>query len=347
MTCPASIARAPARVPALGILLAAGLALRLGLAYVVFPGAGFSTDLGLFQSWATTLASTGPGSFYATAGTANYPPGYLWVLWALASVGNAIGGLIGTNGATIMGGEFSVLTANAYNAWALVGSTPLASVIGAGGGSWTADSTVVLGGLSAVTIGAGLLASIGLLVSGGLLVRDGRLPILLGLAVLAFAFYAVPTRVHERYLVPFFAVGAILAAGSLARAATFVATAFLNVINLHAVLAAPLQVGRGFGSGGFGGGPGGATGGGAGLARGSGPGGGPPTGGGSFTSSFTSIQLPFADLARSQVVVEMVAVGQTLVMVGLLAAWVVVLVRPPERAMARPRLPVSTAPSHG
>jgi hypothetical protein len=540
MTSPASIARAPARVPALGILLAAGLALRLGLAYVVFPGAGFSTDLGLFQGWATTLASTGPSSFYTTAGTANYPPGYLWVLWALATAGNAIGGLIGTNGATVtasllklpaiaadlgiavlaartagrwfggraglfaaglylfvpvtwndsalwgqvdavgafvalsaallllggwselalaaavvatlvkpqdaivlaivvpvllrrhllrigsgpvatfgsrlasldrrvggalgsvirdqsprrlatssvlailvgimvlapfdiqsfapasladlpvigqvaglvglvvqVGGEFSVLTANAFNAWALVGSTPLASVIGAGGGSWTVDSTVVLGGLSAVTIGAGLLASIGLLVSGGLLIRDGRLPVLLGLAVLAFAFYAVPTRVHERYLVPFFAVGAILAAGSLARAATLVATAFLNVINLHAVLAAPLQVGRGFGSGGFGGGPGGATGGGAGLGRGSGPGGGPPTGGGGFTGSFTSIQLPFADLARSQVVVEMVAVGQTLVMVGLLAAWVVVLVRPPERAMARPRLPVSTAPSHG
>jgi hypothetical protein len=531
MTSPASFARS--RIPALGVLLAAGLALRLGLAYVIFPGAGFSTDLGLFQGWATTLASTGPGSFYASAGTANYPPGYLWVLWALGSVGNAIGGLIGANGATVtasllklpaiaadlgiaalaartagrwfgaragllaaglylfipvtwydsalwgqvdavgafvalgaallllggwselalaaavvatlvkpqdaivlaivlpvllrrhllrigsgpvptfgtllatldrhlggaldsvvrdqgprrlvtsavlafvvglivlapfdiqsfapaslvdlpvigpvaglvrlfvqVGGEFSVLTANAYNAWALIGSTPLASAIGAGGGSWTADSTVVLGGLSAVTIGAGLLASIGLLVSGGLLIRDGRLPILLGLAVLAFAFYAVPTRVHERYLVPFFAVGAILAAGSLARAASFVAAAFLNAINLHAVLAAPLQIGRGLG-GGFGAAPSG-----GGLGRGGGPGAGPATGGGGFTSSFTSTQLPFAELARSQVVVEIVAVGQTLVMLGLLAAWVVVLVRPSERATARPRLPVSTAPSH-
>jgi dolichyl-phosphate-mannose-protein mannosyltransferase len=537
MTSPASFARS--RIPALGVLLAAGLALRLGLAYVVFPGAGFSTDLGLFQSWATTLASTGPGTFYASAGTANYPPGYLWVLWALGSVGNAIGGLIGTSGATVtasllklpaiaadlgiavlaartagrwfggragllaaglylfvpvtwydsalwgqvdavgafvalgaallllggwselalaaavvatlvkpqdaivlaivvpvllrrhllrigsgpipafgmrlatldrhlggglgsivreqgprrlltsailafvvglmvlvpfdiqsfapasladlpvigqvvglvglfaqVGGEFSVLTANAYNAWALVGSAPLASAIGAGGGSWTADSTVILGGLTAVTIGAGLLASIGLLVSGGLLIRDGRLPILLGLGVLAFAFYAVPTRVHERYLVPFFAVGAILAAGSLARTATFVAAAFLNAINLHAVLGAPLQIGRGlgggFGSNGFGGAPSG----GGGLGRNSGPGAGPPTDGGGFTSSFTSIQLPFAELVRSQVVVEIVAVGQTLVMLGLLAAWVVVLVRPSERATARPRLPVSTAPSH-
>ena len=535
-------ARAGSRIPALGVLLAAGLALRLGLAYVVFPGEGFSVDLGLFQGWATTLASSGPGSFYATAATSNYPPGYLWILWLLGSVGNVIGGAIGTSGAAAtasllklpaiaadlaiawlvaraagrwfggragligaaiylfvpvtwydsalwgqvdavgalvalaaallliagwselaltgavlatlvkpqdaivlaivapvlvrrhllrigsgpvptfgprlagvdrllrgslgalvrdqgprrlatstvlagvvglavlapfdiqtfapasladipaigqvagliglfvrVGGEFSVLTANAYNAWALVGSTPLASVIGTGSGSWPADSMVVLGGLSAAAVGAGLLAGIGLLVSGGLLIRDGRLPILLGLAVLAFAFYAVPTRVHERYLVPFFAVGAILAAGSVRRVAAFIGAGVLNAINLHAVLAAPLQIGRGsgggFGGGGFGGG---GLGGGTGGARGTGGGfDGGPTGGGGFGSSFTSIQLPFADLARSQLVVEAVAIGQTIMLAALVAAWVVVLVRSPERAPAPSRLPISRAPSPG
>ena len=531
--------RAGSRVPALGVLLAAGLALRLGLAYVVFPGAGFSVDLGLFQGWATTLASSGPGSFYATAATSNYPPGYLWILWLLGSVGNVIGGALGTSGAAAtasllklpaiaadlaiawlvahaagrwfggragliaaaiylfvpvtwydsalwgqvdavgalvalaaallliagwselaltgavlatlvkpqdaivlaivvpvlvrrhllrigsgpvptfgprlagvdrllrgslgalvrdqgprrlatstvlagviglavlapfdiqtfapasladipaigqvagliglfvrVGGEFSVLTANAYNAWALVGSTPLASVIGSDSGSWTPDSIIVLGGLSAAAVGAGLLAGIGLLVSGGLLIRDGRLPILLGLAVLAFAFYAVPTRVHERYLVPFFAVGAILAAGSVRRVAAFIGAGVLNAINLHAVLAAPLQIGRGSG-GGFGSG-GGGFGGGTGGARGIGGGfDGGPTGGGGFGSSFTSIQLPFADLARSQLVVEAVAIGQTLLLVGLVAAWIVVLVRSPERAPAPSRLPISRAPSPG
>jgi hypothetical protein len=61
----------------------------------------------------------------------------------------------------------------------------------------------------------------------------------------------------------------------------------------------------------------------------------------------TSIQLPFADLARSQLVVEVVAVSQTILLVALLAAWVLVLVRSPERAPSRSRLPISPAPSPG
>jgi hypothetical protein len=166
--------------------------------------------------------------------------------------------------------------------------------------------------------------------------------------VLAFAFYAVPTRVHERYLVPFFAVGAILAAGSIRGVAAFVGAGVLNAINLHAVLAAPLQIGRGFGGGGF---NGGGTNGSGGLGRGGGPAGGgfggDGVGGGGLGSSFTSIQLPFAELARSQFVVEVVAVGQTLALIGLLAAWIFVLVRAPERAGLGARLPIKVAPSHG
>jgi hypothetical protein len=534
----AARSRETPRVSPLFWLLAAGLAFRLGLVYIIFPGAGFSSDLGLFEGWASTLASSGPGTFYASAASANYPPGYLWVLWLLGSVGNVIGGMLGTSeatatasllklpavaadlaiawlvagaagrwfggraglvaaaiylfvpvtwydsalwgqvdavGALVMlaaalllvagwselaltaavlatlvkpqdaivlaivipvlvrrhlirigsgpvpafgpllwrldravggslgglvrdqgprrlassavlagvvglaviwpfdlqrfapasladlpaigqvagliglfvraGGEFSVLTANAYNAWALVGPTPLASAIGAGGGSWTPDSLVVLAGLPAVAVGAGLLAGIGLLVSGGLLVRDGRLPILLGLAVLAFAFYAVPTRVHERYLVPFFAVGAILAAGSIRAVIAYTAIGVLNAINLHAVLAAPLRIGTGSGGGGFGGGGANGPGGRGGGAAGSGFGG--AFDGGGFGSSFTSIQLPFADLARSQIVVEAVAVGQTLALIGLLAAWIVILVRAPDRAPAAARIRATAAPFHG
>ena len=41
--------------------------------------------------------------------------------------------------------------------------------------------------------------------------RPDRQTILVGLAVLAIAFFVVPTRVHERYMFPFFAVAAILA----------------------------------------------------------------------------------------------------------------------------------------
>ena len=41
-----------------------------------------------------------------------------------------------------------------------------------------------------------------------------RLTLLVALALLALAFFAVPTRVHERYGFPFFAIGAILFAVS-------------------------------------------------------------------------------------------------------------------------------------
>ena len=47
-------------------ILAAGLLLRFVLAEVVVPGAGFAGDLRQFESWATALAATGPGAFYAT-----------------------------------------------------------------------------------------------------------------------------------------------------------------------------------------------------------------------------------------------------------------------------------------
>ena len=64
-------------------VLAAGLLLRLWLAYVVFPGQGFASDMRLFAGWARSLAANGPGVFYASDPTANYPPAYMYVLWLL------------------------------------------------------------------------------------------------------------------------------------------------------------------------------------------------------------------------------------------------------------------------
>src|SRR5256712_2672763 len=365
------------RSPFLAIL-AGGLLLRVLLAFVLFPKQGFSTDMQLFASWATTLARVGPGSFYATATGADYPPGYLYILWLLgnapasalplllkvpailADLGialviyvaarcwlgeragliaaalylfipvtwydSALWGQVDAVGALLLiaslvlliekqseaaialavlailvkpqeaiglvvllpvlvrrhlilsgsrrrlltsafagaaalvlplvpfdiGGvtglarlfqsdadRYSVLTANAFNLWALVGPTPLAQIF-ASGGSWTPDSLVVAGGMTALTLGAIALVAVGLVVAGGLLVRDGRVPILLGFAIVAFAFYAVPTRVHERYLFPFFTAGALLAAEFVAESVGYLMVGALNAINLHAVLAAPL-----------------------------------------------------------------------------------------------------------
>jgi hypothetical protein len=484
---------------ALLLVLAAGLVLRLVLAFVVYPGQGLASDMNLFATWAEVLARVGPGAFYASAGTANYPPGYMYVLWLLGGVAGPFAALIGSTsqqalvlllkvpaiaadvaiaalvwwiarrwlgeragivaaalylfvpvtwydsalwgqvdavGALVMllalalllegrseaaaaaaglsllvkpqdaivlaivapvlirrnllaanrppgglirlgasalaaalavvvplvpfdierfapaaiaslpvigdvaglvglvvsvGGEFAILTANAYNAWSLVGPTPLAAVIGSGG-SWIPDSIPVVGGISAATLGAAMLLSTAAVVGIGLLRRDGHLPILLGFSVMAFAFYALPTRVHERYLFPFFVTGAILASGVVAKAVGFVAVGLLNAINLHAVLGGPLNIATG-GAGRFGGGAQragdivGGTGG-RGTVGGFGGGGGGLGGRGGFGGGgATSIQLPFVDLARAEPVVVAVAFGQTVAFVALLVAYVIVCFR--------------------
>ena len=72
--------RALSATPALIILLLAGLALRLVVAYVLFPDSGFKTDLSTYTSWALTLADHGASGFYANVGFSDYPPGYMYVL---------------------------------------------------------------------------------------------------------------------------------------------------------------------------------------------------------------------------------------------------------------------------
>ena len=93
----------PSAIPAIAILLLVGLALRLIIAYVLFPGSGFESDIGSFTSWALTLAHDGPGGFYANAGFADYPPGYLYVLWVLGSIGSGLAELLG-GGTITLGG---------------------------------------------------------------------------------------------------------------------------------------------------------------------------------------------------------------------------------------------------
>ena len=230
--------------------------------------------------------------------------------------------------------QYSVLTANAYNAWALVGPHPL--VLGIGAPGWTADSLPVFGGIPAVAVVASLFFLVCLIVAGGLFVRDGRLAIVLGFTLVAFAFYATPARVHERYLFAAFASGAILASGGLARAAGFVGVGLLNTLNLHAVLAAPSGIG---------------------VAQGGPPGPRPQRGGGGLSAgiridTLAQLHLPLADLATSPAVATGVALGQTAAMVALLIAWLVVIAKaaatspgaragPTAALAAGPRRPLS------
>ncbi len=82
--------RAPAAIPGIATLLLAGLALRLIIAYVLFPNSGFESDLGSFTGWALRMAEDGPGEFYRSGGFADYPPGYLYVLWLVGALAHVL-----------------------------------------------------------------------------------------------------------------------------------------------------------------------------------------------------------------------------------------------------------------
>jgi Gpi18-like mannosyltransferase len=406
----AAPAQPRAAIGQLAIILAAGLAFRLILAYLL-PGSGFANDLGAFTAWARNLAAEGPFGFYDRPFFHDYTPGYLYVLWLIGLVGQALGGIgdlikvpailadlalawlahrmvldlgassrraliaaaivivnpitwfdsvvwgqvdsfgvvflllavrelwkgrteraailavaaalikpqlgilaplvaavtirraltpaaslgdepeaapsgtawerrthgpirILTTGlagfltavaisspfglwviapaasfpfvdSPLLGQIFSTaagypyLTVNAYNLWALVdvGGSSLAA-----NGLWINDAPIEGQAFAAVLgIPAVVFGSLGLLavILGTSLVvarRPDRLTILVGLAVLALAFFAVPTRVHERYSFPFFAVAAILAAVSLRWRAAYVVASFATFANMYVVL---------------------------------------------------------------------------------------------------------------
>jgi len=82
--------RASAAASGLAIVLLVGLLLRLTIAYVLLPGSGFKSDIGTFTAWAVQLANHGSGTFYATAGFADYPPGYLYILWFIGGLGQML-----------------------------------------------------------------------------------------------------------------------------------------------------------------------------------------------------------------------------------------------------------------
>ena len=77
------------RLPAgLLVLLACAAVLRIGLTLVT---EGYSTDVACFTAWAQRLADLGPGQFYSPDYFADYPPGYMLVLWVLGSLGKLLG----------------------------------------------------------------------------------------------------------------------------------------------------------------------------------------------------------------------------------------------------------------
>ena len=53
---------------------------------VFVPARGYPGDVALFVDWGERIARVGPGSFYEPGYFADYPPAFLYVLWALAAM---------------------------------------------------------------------------------------------------------------------------------------------------------------------------------------------------------------------------------------------------------------------
>ncbi|MEW6268591.1 MAG: phospholipid carrier-dependent glycosyltransferase [Thermodesulfobacteriota bacterium] len=57
---------------------------------LVAPHFMYRVDVGSYSAWALKLAAEGPARFYAPGYFADYPPGYMYVLWAVGLVGRAL-----------------------------------------------------------------------------------------------------------------------------------------------------------------------------------------------------------------------------------------------------------------
>lgn len=65
------------------LLLISAFFIRCALSVVFY---GHSTDINCFMAWAYYLAEDGPGVFYTSGFFADYPPGYMYVLWLVGSI---------------------------------------------------------------------------------------------------------------------------------------------------------------------------------------------------------------------------------------------------------------------
>jgi Dolichyl-phosphate-mannose-protein mannosyltransferase/C-terminal four TMM region of protein-O-mannosyltransferase len=136
---------------------------------------------------------------------------------------------------------YSYVTVNAYNLWALF---PVDGQSMATNGGWIFDAPVPdatswasIGPFPAAAVG-GLLLAVLLFVVIPFIVarRPDRLTILVGVSVMALAFFAVPTRVHERYLFPLFALAAIPLAFSWRWRILYVVASVATFLNMYVVL---------------------------------------------------------------------------------------------------------------
>ncbi|MFM2105678.1 MAG: hypothetical protein RL338_710 [Chloroflexota bacterium] len=157
---------------------------------------------------------------------------------ASAPFGLTLLGLFGQVASAAAGYPYA--SVNAYNPWAL------ATVDGRGvvaDGTWVRDAPglalepyLAFGPVPAVVVGTVLLL-IAIVAIGAVVVRrPTRGTVIAALAVLAIAFFVVPTRVHERYLFPFIPLALILAARSDRWRLPWLAGATTTTLGMYVVL---------------------------------------------------------------------------------------------------------------
>jgi hypothetical protein len=142
---------------------------------------------------------------------------------------------------------YPYVSVNAYNPWALaeLDGTGIAA-----NGGWICDAAIknplpggpdcatafAFGPIPALYVGTALLLAAFVVVCAAIARRPDRLTILVGVTVLAIAFFVLPTRVHERYLFPFFSLGAILAAVSPRWLVAYIALSAATFLNMYVVI---------------------------------------------------------------------------------------------------------------
>ncbi|MEA2632733.1 MAG: hypothetical protein QOE66_2952, partial [Chloroflexota bacterium] len=142
---------------------------------------------------------------------------------------------------------YPYLTVNAFNPWALIAGDTGYSLANAGvwvcDGPWGTQAcgsgVASFGPIPAVLVGGILMLAVTVVVSWLAARHPDRLTILLSLTILAVAFYVVPTRVHERYAYPVFALAIILAALAWRWRAAYAVVTVTVLLNMYAVLTNP------------------------------------------------------------------------------------------------------------
>ena len=172
----------------------------------------------------------------------------LWIV-SLRPLGLPFDGLLEQIVDTASG--YPYVTVNAYNPWALVENAGAGLALH---GTWLRDAPgtagepfLAIAGIPAVMVGTAFLLVAMAVLAVLAARRDRKRDLLVIMAVAAVVFFVFPTRVHERYLYPFFAFGAILAGVSPSWLLPYGVLATANLANLYGVLTWPFYENPGLG----------------------------------------------------------------------------------------------------